>query len=370
MAKRRDTERRFRQALAADSALSRRYGELHTKMAEVQEQKAALAAELTAFLALDDPRHAAAVLGRALWTYPYLVQRERGVPEEALSQLKEQMLSVAGQPGELQSRLLAARLADFRRYLGDDSQIVQQILKGRTPAAAAQAIVAASVLADSAEAADALAAGSLTLADPALEMVGAFFQRFVAFFFAMQEITEAESEVAIALGRARLAIYGTTIPPDATFSLRIADGVVTGYEYNGTYAPPYTTFYGMYDRYYSFGAGSEWDLPEAWLRPPASFELPTPLNFVFTADATGGNSGSPVVDQDLELVGLMFDGNIESLPGDYIYDPVSNRSVAVDVRGMLEALDEIYDADRLVLELTTGRLLPTEEAADAVLVGQ
>jgi hypothetical protein len=88
------------------------------------------------------------------------------------------------------------------------------------------------------------------------------------------------------------------------------------------------------------------------------------MNFVSTADIIGGNSGSPVLDQDLEVVGVVFDGNIESLPGDYIYLPDRNRSVTVDVRAILEALDEIYDSDRLVLELTTGRLVQTEEEAD------
>jgi hypothetical protein len=88
------------------------------------------------------------------------------------------------------------------------------------------------------------------------------------------------------------------------------------------------------------------------------------MNFVSTADIIGGNSGSPVLDQDLEVVGVVFDGNIESLPGDYIYLPDRNRSVTVDVRAILEALDEIYDSDRLVLELTTGRLIRTEEEAD------
>jgi hypothetical protein len=84
----------------------------------------------------------------------------------------------------------------------------------------------------------------------------------------------------------------------------------------------------------------------------------------------GGNSGSPVINAELEVVGLVFDGNIESLPGDYIYDTKVNRTVAVDVRGILEALDEIYDADRIVLELTTGQLVETEAEADAVISGR
>ena len=120
----------------------------------------------------------------------------------------------------------------------------------------------------------------------------------------------------------------------------------------------------MYDHFHSYGAESDWKLPGRWINPPASFDLSTPLNFVSTADIIGGNSGSPIVNRELELVGVVFDGNIESLPGDYIYVPDRNRAIGVDARGMLEALDEIYDADRLVLELTTGTLASSEEEAD------
>ncbi|MGI9625466.1 MAG: S46 family peptidase, partial [Longimicrobiales bacterium] len=142
--------------------------------------------------------------------------------------------------------------------------------------------------------------------------------------------------------------------------------VVSGYPYNGTQAPSHTTFYGLYDRHFSNPGDEEWALPDRWTNSSTSsaLDLSTPMNFASTADIIGGNSGSPVVNRDLEVVGLVFDGNIESLPGDYIYLPELNRAVAVDARGILEALDEIYDADRIVLELTTGTLAPTEAEAD------
>jgi hypothetical protein len=145
------------------------------------------------------------------------------------------------------------------------------------------------------------------------------------------------------------------VPPDATFSLRIADGAVRGYEYNGTLAPTHTTFHGLYDRHRSFSpmyrdqSENPWRLPQRWQTPPAGLDLGTALNFVSTADIIGGNSGSPVLDRELRVVGLVFDGNIESLPGDYIYLPERNRTVAVDARGILEALDD-YDMDRPVVE--------------------
>jgi hypothetical protein len=152
-------------------------------------------------------------------------------------------------------------------------------------------------------------------------------------------------------------VYGTSIPPDATFSLRIADGVVKGYDYNGTIAPVNTTFYGMYDRYYSFGKKDPWNLPARWANPPADFKMSTPLDFVSTNDIIGGNSGSPVVNKNLEVVGLIFDGNIESLPGNVIFDETKNRSVSVHSSGIIEGMDKIYKAERIAKELRAAKIV-------------
>jgi hypothetical protein len=167
----------------------------------------------------------------------------------------------------------------------------------------------------------------------------------------MAQFAPEEEEISASLGRARYEIYGVAVPPDATFSLRIADGVVKGYEYNGTRAPAFTTFWGLFDRHFSHRGMDDWALPDRWLQAQSALDLNTPLNFVSTVDIIGGNSGSPTLNADLEVVGLIFDGNIESLPGDYIYLDDVARSVAVDVRGILEALESVYGADRLVEEL-------------------
>ncbi len=145
-------------------------------------------------------------------------------------------------------------------------------------------------------------------------------------------------------------VYGTDLPPDATFTLRISDGVVKGYSYNGTDAPEITTYFGLYDRHYSHGEVFPWSLPERWLNPPMEL-LKSPLNFVSTNDIIGGNSGSAIINQKGEAVGLIFDGNIESLPGNFIFDEESNRSVSVHAGGIYNALKYIYKADRLVKEL-------------------
>ncbi len=150
--------------------------------------------------------------------------------------------------------------------------------------------------------------------------------------------------------------YGDSIPPDATFSLRFQPGTIKGYEYNGTLAPGKTTFYGMYDRYYSFGQKNyPWGLHPRWLNPPKEFDLKTFVGFASTNDIVGGNSGSAVINKDLQIVGLIHDGNIESLAGAYIFLEDDNRAVASDSWGLIEALKYIYKTDNLVQELLTNK---------------
>lgn len=172
----------------------------------------------------------------------------------------------------------------------------------------------------------------------------------------MRALAPKEEGLTQKLGRALFEVYGTTIPPDATFTLRLADGVVKSYEYNGTVAPEITTFYGLYDRFYSHQKEFPWDLPERWQNPPADFDLETPVNFVSTCDIIGGNSGSPVVNKNLEVVGLAFDGNIESLPGEFIFDPTANRCVSVHSAGIVEAVRDLYQVTRVSDELKNGKI--------------
>ena len=168
--------------------------------------------------------------------------------------------------------------------------------------------------------------------------------------------TEREEILNQMLGEALYKVYGDAIPPDATGTLRLADGVVKGYDYNGTRAPIKTTFYGALDRYYSFDKKFPFNLPAYWENLPKEFNLSTPLDFVSTNDIVGGNSGSPVVNTKGEIVGLAFDGNIESLPSNFIYTTESNRTVCVSALGMMEAMRHLYKANRLGDELTNGKI--------------
>lgn len=171
-----------------------------------------------------------------------------------------------------------------------------------------------------------------------------------------KELAGKESAKVQILGKAIYEVYGTSIPPDATFTLRISDGIIKGYEYNGTIAPPKTTFFGIYERFYAYNQEYPWSLPEKWKNPPAEFDLSVPMNFVSTNDIIGGNSGSPLIDKNARVVGLAFDGNIESLPGRFIFTTEANRTVSVDSKGIIEALKHLYKVKSLADELVNGKI--------------
>lgn len=170
----------------------------------------------------------------------------------------------------------------------------------------------------------------------------------------LQELARAEAEQNKRIGEACFAVYGNSIPPDATMSLRISDGVVKGYEMNGTVAPHQTSLYGLFARHHEFGGVHPFDLPQPWLDAEKAMDLRTPFNFVSTCDIIGGNSGSPVIDRDLNVVGLIFDGNIESLGNNFVFDDEVARSVSVHPAIIVESLRKVYGAGKLADELEQG----------------
>jgi hypothetical protein len=157
------------------------------------------------------------------------------------------------------------------------------------------------------------------------------------------------------INQARFDAFGTAMYPDATFTLRLSFGTVKGYEAGTTLVPPKTTFNGLFERNAAFDNQPPFDLPQQWRDKKHQLKLDTPFNFVCTADIIGGNSGSPILDRDAKVVGLVFDGNIESLPSHYWYDERVNRCVGVHAAGMLEAMTVIYEEHELARELTGKR---------------
>lgn len=351
LARRRDAERVLAESLAARRDLRDRYGKLLERMADVQRRKVALAAPFRAFAFFPSGFAGSAFARRAI-----NAAKIAGAVSDSARVFRRRAGAVGNQPPELELAFLTLEVADIVRAYGPSHAIARAALAGQpTPEEAARALLAGSAFADSARADLALSAG-LPATDPGLAWASALLPAVRAFERDFGIVVTDERNVASELGRARFAVFGRSIPPDGTFSPRIADGVVQGYAYNGTLAPPFTTFYGMYDRFHAFGAGGEWDLPYRWRTPPAGLDLATPLDFVSTADTYGGNSGSPAVTKDLRVVGFNFDRNIDALVRDYIYLPERGRNVMVDVRAIQAALDKVYGAHRVVQELLTGAL--------------
>ena len=156
------------------------------------------------------------------------------------------------------------------------------------------------------------------------------------------------------IAKARFAVQGTSSYPDATFTLRLSYGTIKGYKQKGEFIAPYTTIGGAFEHAAVNGNKGDFELPESWEAAKRKLNLTTPLNFVHTSDIIGGNSGSPTVDRNGEVVGIIFDGNIQSLSWDFAYDDRQGRAVSVDSRGILEAIRTIYHANALADELVNG----------------
>ena len=353
MAKKRDFEKKFHEAVLGNPQLQTKYGDPWKQIATYEAEQRKLYDGIIPF-SYNGRSQYFALAGR-------LVDHALGVPEPMFPGrgMGRGLMFPPNFVPEIEQTLLADQLAFMKSYLGDKNEAFNKLMAGRTPEQAATDL-AASAVTGSKEKFDALAEGKpediLKSSDPIIAFVVQTQPHVLELREQSAKISRDEAADVQELGRAMYEVYGTSIPPDATFSLRIADGVVKGYAYNGTLAPPMTTFYGMYDRYYSFDKKDPWELPTRWANPPADFNLSTPMNFVSTNDIIGGNSGSPVVTADLNVIGLIFDGNIESLPGDIIYDPTTNRSVSVSTAGILEGLEKIYKADRLAKELEAGKM--------------
>ncbi|MCB0560472.1 MAG: S46 family peptidase [Lewinellaceae bacterium] len=305
------------------------------------------------FLLAPNPMNGVA-LQLAYATYGYSQALEAEAPEEELNGLRAEIKTLAASLNEpYEEKLLALLLEELQSFALPGDDYIGQVLKGRTPAVAAREILAETQFGDEKQLEKLLDAKAKKFSkskDPIIRLGSLFVPEYEESQLAFQTGSASRQALAGKIGNEVYQVYGLAIPPDATFTLRMADGVVKGYEYNGTEAPVKTTYFGLYDRHYSNDGAYPWDLPQRWSNPPKEL-LRSPLNFISTCDSTGGNSGSPMINKKGELVGLLFDGNIESLAGNYIYDVEYNRSIGVHAGGITAALKYIYDAGRILKEL-------------------
>jgi len=275
--------------------------------------------------------------------------------DAGLESLKFQMMSPAPIPVVTEKLYMAAALKLAQEKLGKDDAYVQAIVQGGDVDKTVNALIDGTKLGDPAVRKALLDGGEAAVAASTDPMIAAARRVDPIVRETTRRIRDTISSVTTPagekLGNARFLVYGKDAYPDATFTLRLSYGTVDGFPYNGTIAPPFTTFYGLYDRAASFSNKPPFDLTAKEAAGRDKLDLTTPLDFVSTGDIIGGNSGSPVVNRNGELVGLIFDGNIESLAGDFVYDGTKNRAVAVHSAGMIEGLRKLYSTGALADEL-------------------
>jgi hypothetical protein len=283
-------------------------------------------------------------------------ERLREFVESARESLELQLFSDKPIYEDLEELQLADSLTYLVEELGTTNQTVQRILAGKSPRARATELITGTKVKDVSFRKKLYESGAPRVKDPMIELARLVDPESRALRKIIETQGEAKQQAHAKIAKARFAVEGTNTYPDATFTLRLAFGTVKGYEESGKRIPPHTVMAGLYERAAEQEYRPPFDLPKRWLDRKRRLDSKTPFNFVSTADIIGGNSGSPVIDRKGELVGIIFDGNIQSLVLDFIYTEEAARAVSVDSRGILEALRKVYDAKNVVSELTTGKM--------------
>ena len=281
--------------------------------------------------------------------------RLREYRESNLDSLKQSLFSDAPIYKDLETVELADSLSLLAETLGFENELVRKVLAGKSPRARAAELIAGTHLED--------VAARKKLAEGGLKAVAAsddpLIQLALLIDFAARDVrnayernVEEPQRVAYAkIANAKFALYGTDTYPDATFTPRLAFGTVKGYKQGGEVIPPWTTFAGLYRRAAEHDNQPPFHLDERWFERKKELNLDTPFDLICTADVIGGNSGSPLINRKAEIVGLVFDGNLDSLVWDYVFNDTQGRTLAVHSSAILEALRKVYDAPELADEL-------------------
>ena len=373
MAKKAADEDKMRQAVAVDAAKKAEFGDPWPEIAKAMDTQKQIYLPLTYFerrgaFRGDLPGIARALVRAAAERAKPNGERLREFRDSALPSLEQGLFSTAPVYKSLDKALLTDSLAEAMQKM-PDSPVLKRVLNGKSPAAVAASLIDNTKLDDVAVRKQLYNGGPSAIAastDPLIVLMRdvdpearAARKRFD------DEVDAVVTRDGASIANIRFATQGTSSYPDATFTLRLSYGAVRGYTEDGrgvapkgTKLPFFTTIGGAFEHAAQHRNKDPYALPESWLNSKSKLNLDAPLNVVQTSDIIGGNSGSPVLNTKDEIVGIIFDGNPQSLPWNFVYDDALGRSIQVDSRGILEALRNIYGATNLADELT-GKATPT-----------
>jgi len=364
IARKSDFENKIRAEVESDPDVNEKYGHIWGAIKDLREELAPIASKLAVY---KPSRYFGAIyFNIAKDIIEFAEQLKLPIEERNFKYKNVDMDSLKNTlyPEDLDSTLenikLQIQLDYIRMNLGNDDDLVNTLCGDLYGKDAVSDVLAKSDLSNRDKAMNLLDLNAdeiLNSSDPFIYFVLNTKNEISELTDRSNEIKNTEDVFVNMLGKVLFEIYDTEIPPDANFTLRLSDGVLETFEYNGTVAIEKTTFYGMYDRYYGSDKIYPWNLPERWANPPAEFDLSTAYNFISTNDIVGGNSGSAVINKDAEVVGLAFDGNVHSIVGNFIYLPEDNRMVSVASQAIIESLDKAYKAERIVKELKVGKIV-------------
>ncbi len=363
MARKKDFERKLVSAINSKPELKEKFGHIWEGISSTRNEMRKIAAELSAYTI--SPMASPSYLSAARKLVEIAKDLKKPEAERTADNKVDKLDATIEKlfPANVNAsrdKKLAALFADYLiMNLGKENELVKKMFNGLGGKEGAEYALKNSEITSKEKVAELVKKGAdaiLNSTDPFIFYVVNTQDKVKELMTKSKEINTTEQALESLLGQALYAVYGTSIPPDATFTLRISDGVMKSYNYNGTIAPTITTFYGLYDRYYSHKKQFPWDLPSRWAKISPELNLSTPYNFISTNDIIGGNSGSAIINTKAEVVGAVFDGNMESLTGNFIYTTEANRTVSVASQGILEILQNITGAKRIAEELKLGKL--------------
>ncbi len=285
-------------------------------------------------------------------------ERLREFGEAGKASLEQQLFSEEPIYEDLEIVLLSDALQGFAEAFGAADPLVVQVLAGKSPRLRAAELIKGTKVRDVAFRKKLYEGGKAAVdaaKDPLIELARLVDTDARALRKTEEAADEARKQGQNTLAKARFALEGAGNYPDATFTLRLSYGIVKGYEEDGKQVPPFSTYAGMFERNKEQGNRDPFMLPASFLKAQPKLNPKTPLNFVSTHDIIGGNSGSPIVNRNREFVGIIFDGNLQSLVADFAYDDRQARSLSVHSSGIIEALDKVYGATEIVKELRNGK---------------